>query len=267
MSVTFFEQWYAGSLKIRGYEPVSASGLPVYVYFSGTGTSNTRTAELEFPRQMALRDYVGAWVEYPNHASYPTSCAGVRGKMATVRQGIQAVCDRPKADCSRGIAVHGFSQGAHIATLAAEYHSSVSAALLFGHGHYNWGALSNFACFYASNVNPHLPKHKRRHLTAENDPYFGIVASGVRQQLKIVSGYGCGNKNVCFDESGAGYRVVTASSLGGINLFGFPGHCFFLTAWYAPRRHEPPPFHPHCASERRASWSQHLRRVAIEVAQ
>ena len=35
MSVTFFEQWYAGSLKIRGYEPVSASGLPVYVYFSG----------------------------------------------------------------------------------------------------------------------------------------------------------------------------------------------------------------------------------------
>ena len=70
MSVTFFEQWYAGSLKIRGYEPVSASGLPVYVYFSGTGTSNTRTAELEFPRQMALRDYIGAWVEYPNHASY-----------------------------------------------------------------------------------------------------------------------------------------------------------------------------------------------------
>ena len=66
MSVTFFEQWYAGSLKIRGYEPVSASGLPVYVYFSGTGTSNTRTAELEFPRQMALRDYVGAWVEYPD---------------------------------------------------------------------------------------------------------------------------------------------------------------------------------------------------------
>ena len=60
MSVTYFEQWYAGSLKIRGYEPVSASGLPVYVYFSGTGTSNTRTAELEFPRQMALRDYVSA---------------------------------------------------------------------------------------------------------------------------------------------------------------------------------------------------------------
>ena len=100
MSVTFFEQWYAGSLKIRGYEPVSASGLPVYVYFSGTGTSNTCTAELEFPRQMALRDYVGAWVEYPNHASYPTSCAGVRGKMATVRQGIQAVSDgRAGAEC------------------------------------------------------------------------------------------------------------------------------------------------------------------------
>ena len=65
MSVTYFEQWYAGSLKIRGYEPVSASGLPVYVYFSGTGTSNTRTAELEFPRQMALRNYVGAWVDVP----------------------------------------------------------------------------------------------------------------------------------------------------------------------------------------------------------
>ena len=182
-------------------------------------------------------------VEYPAYPSYPGSCSGQRAKMSTVANGIRKVCDRSKANCDLGLAVHGFSQGAHIASLAKEYEPRVSAALHFGHGNTNLGsllgALASFGmsgstgvmnCF--NNANNRLPRSKRRYLNGENDPFFGVIASGNRRQLQAVSGYNCGNRNDCIQSDGSGYKIVTASNLG-INIvaamLGQPGHCFFLS--------------------------------------
>ena len=75
---------------------------------------------------------------YPTEPYYPQSNNQWNEKAQPIWQGassaLAVLCARAAVDCDQGIAVHGFSQGAGLASLAAQYDSRVSAALLFGIG-------------------------------------------------------------------------------------------------------------------------------------
>ena len=94
--------------------------------------------ELLLLREMTARGFVGAFIAYPKEPYYPQSNGQWAEKAQIVWQGansaLAVLCARTPIDCDLGIAVHGFSQGAGLASLAAQYDSRVSAALLFGIG-------------------------------------------------------------------------------------------------------------------------------------
>lgn len=188
-----FTAWYTAewdgtteTYSIRGHEPNSGTDKPVFIYFSGTDTGPTETAELRFTREMAGRDYVAAWVQYPDYDYYPMTCTDQHDKMAAVRSGIDQVCARAKANCARGLAVMGFSQGAAVATLAKQYRSAVSAALLFGHGVTQ--TYCNCASCYSS-ANVLLPRSKRRLLNGQFDHVWGSTDASNYANMKASSGY------------------------------------------------------------------------------
>ena len=94
--------------------------------------------ELMLLREMTARGFVSGFVTYPTEPYYPQSNNQWHMKAQPIWQGasnaLTVLCARAAVDCDRGIAVHGFSQGAGLASLAALYDSRVSAALLFGIG-------------------------------------------------------------------------------------------------------------------------------------
>ena len=94
--------------------------------------------ELMLLREMTARGFVSGFVTYPTEPYYPQSNNQWHMKAQPIWQGasnaLTVLCARAAVDCDRGIAVHGFSQGAGLASLAAQYDSRVSAALLFGIG-------------------------------------------------------------------------------------------------------------------------------------
>lgn len=140
-SQTAFNTVYSSSsLEIQGYTPdacMAATPCPLYVFLTGTGM-NIREPELMLLREMAARGFVGGFVAYPENTRYPQDDRQWDEKAQAVWQGgsgaLAVLCARAAVDCDLGIAVHGFSQGAGLASLAAQYDSRVGAALLFGIG-------------------------------------------------------------------------------------------------------------------------------------
>ena len=115
----------------------AATPCPLYVFLTGTGMKIIEP-ELMLLREMTDRGFVGGFVAYPTEPYYPQSNGQWAEKAQIIWQGansaLAVLCSRAAVDCDLGIAVHGFSQGAGLASLAAQYDSRVSAALLFGIG-------------------------------------------------------------------------------------------------------------------------------------
>ena len=109
------------------------------------------------------------------------------------------MCDGPDAlaNCDLGVAVHGYSQGAQLGSLAGNYDKRVSAALLFGNGNYHPYLRGDYSCL--NNENIALPRERRRSITGSNDGVFGDgTVAGAMKQQKETSGYDCGDSLNCF---------------------------------------------------------------------
>jgi hypothetical protein len=81
------------------------------------------------------------------------------------------------ADCqNQSIAVHGFSQGAHIAQLSSTFHPNIGAALLYGNGHRATLVFTNIdlPCMMMDDSNEMqlLDRTRRRYITGQNDIVF-----------------------------------------------------------------------------------------------
>ena len=89
-------------------------------------------------REMAARGFVGGFVSYSPEPYYPQSNGQWDEKARAIWSGsssaLAVLCSRAAVDCNLGIAIHGFSQGAGLASLAAQFDSRVSAVLLFAIG-------------------------------------------------------------------------------------------------------------------------------------
>lgn len=169
---------------IECYNPTICAGnnCPLYIWLDGT----SHNAILDIPdrrflTEMVDRGFVSCVALYDDGATgYLNGCSSFRTKArdifdpARVGSVTNQICGT-FADCSLGVATHGWSQGAHIAALASDY-IDVTASLLFGNGNKNtYTALFTFTtdvpCVNDSELT-NLSKARRRSIIGENDSFF-----------------------------------------------------------------------------------------------
>lgn len=210
---------------IVGAEPADAATYPVFIYLTGTNMPFNGADAQPFVQDMAARGFVAATVQYDS-ASYPT-CTLMTKKAsclfngASVNSAVSKLCARAKADCSKGVVVSGFSQGANLAALAKNFDARVRGAYLIGHGNRAAGLIDVSSC--ADDARTALLPSQMRSINGENDEFFGGNASGVRTQLQRVVGVSCPGAFNCLQADGSGWQMVRTSEVADRTA----NHCYF----------------------------------------
>jgi hypothetical protein len=210
---------------IVGAEPVDAGTFPVFIYLTGTDMPFNGADAQPFVQDMAARGFVAATVQYDS-SSYPT-CGLMTKKASCLFNGSSAnsavskLCARAKADCSKGVVVSGFSQGANLAALSKNYDARVRAAYLIGHGNRAGGFIDVSSC--ADDSRTTLLPSQMRSINGENDEFFGSNANGVRTQLQRVVGVSCAGSYNCLQADGSGWQMVRTTDVADRTA----NHCYF----------------------------------------
>lgn len=211
---------------IVGYLPGGEGRHPVFVYLTGTTMKFNGPEAQKITLEMAKRGFVAAAVDYDN-ASYPY-CAGMEEKARCIfdekseRSALAKLCAHEKADCSLGVVVSGFSQGANLSALSRNYHGQVQAAYLLGHGNRPNHLLNMSQC--ADDPATKLAPSQMRSVNGEHDGFFGLKLDGVRKQLERVVGVSCPNGQHCLQPDGSGWVIVRDAEL----KDGAADHCYFF---------------------------------------
>lgn len=237
--------WEDGEGEIAGWKPGGPGPFPLFVYFPGTGAvpgGAFSSHQSEITREMALRGYVAVAVQYPD--PYNISPDLEQKARAVLCQNnehtaVSVLCADDDVDCSLGVAVSGWSQGAHLALVAATLNAEVNAALaLMGARPTMRGT---FTLTDDSVVGAFLPKERRRFILAEGDQYYawptdgcsGVAPSlrGAVENLKLASGYtSClPSQADCLQADGSGYYIMTTADT--LDAGGFtPDHSNWIAA-------------------------------------
>jgi len=204
---------------ITGQEPTTSGTNPVFLYLIGTGETATNAAATAAVASMASRGFVAATIAYDS-ATF-NNCAGLQGKARCIfnpgsaTSAVAALCGRPGADCSKGIVVGGFSQGAVLATQAKNFDARVQAAWGMGDG-VRYTTFFNLSSCQA-NGNHALPASRLRAVVGERDQFVGDGFLGippgnvaaVRTQLQSLTGASCAADAFhCLQSSGSGWYIV-----------------------------------------------------------
>jgi hypothetical protein len=211
---------------INGAEPSDTGTFPVFIYLTGTSMPFNGPDAQPFVQDMAARGFVAATVQYDS-GSYP-QCSLMTKKASCIFNGssatsaISLLCSRARADCSKGVVVSGFSQGANLAALAKNYDARVRAGYFIGHGDKASGVIDVSSC--ADNAKTTLLPSQMRSINGENDEYFGSNANGVRQQLQRVVGVSCSGSWNCLQGDGSGWQMVRSSELSDRTA----NHCYYF---------------------------------------
>lgn len=219
-----YRNGFWSSASISGLEPSEAGSYPVFLYMVGTTENYQNGAAQAAVEGMAQRGYVAATVQYSN--TFFGSCSNISGKAEYIfeqsnsNSAVNKICARGKADCSKGIVVGGFSQGAVIAALAKNFDSRVEAAYGMGLGvQYSFYDLRS--CL--ADGNRVLPSERLRAVNGEADDFMGQNASSVRSQLEQLTGLSGGS---------SAYSVTTANGSGWYMVShgevedGYADHCY-----------------------------------------
>ena len=210
---------------IVGHEPSDAGKFPVFIYLTGTKMPFNGPEAKLFTQQAAARGFVAAAVDYDS-SSYPT-CSLMTKKASCIfnagsaNSAVSKLCARAKADCTKGVVVSGFSQGANLAALSKNYDARARAAYLIGHGDKASGIIDVSSC--ADNARTTLLPSQMRSINGENDEFFGGNASGVRTQLQKVVGVSCAGAWSCLKADGSGWLMVRPTEVADRTA----NHCYF----------------------------------------
>ena len=107
----------------KGFEPTMArKNAPVFMWIDGTHCNWNDPADLNIVQQMAKRGFISATLKQPYDNSilgYPKTCSRFESRVNRIVAALNVLCTRGSADCSKGIALAGFSQGANLVNLVA----------------------------------------------------------------------------------------------------------------------------------------------------
>lgn len=233
---------FNGEMRIKGYLPLSKTGMPLYIWLTGgNGRPFGQHSDMVFAKEMALRGYVAAQVEYPNslHKFTSGTCADLKRLAEPIFSGedsaLERLCSLRRVDCRKGIAVHAWSDGADVAELGEQLNPRVSAMLLYGHGdtHNIGGRWLAKDCFHYTFKDRRMSNQKRRLIVSSRDEMRVNMFSSYSAQ-QAVSGYDCGKERDCLQPDGSGYYMTDGSEYGKRKYFAAigqlaptPHHCFF----------------------------------------
>lgn len=226
---TFSSSYTAGysTYTIKGSEPASGKS-PVFIYTVGTSEQFDNGMAMAAVAEMAAKGFVAATVQYDSWLF--GSCSQILAKAAAIFNGgssasaVSKLCARSTADCSKGIVVAGFSQGAIIATNARNYDSRVRAAYGMGaHVAYKSyaGNYSVATCMTSGSYT--LAPSNLRIVNGESDGFSGGSAGGVRSSSQSVTGKSCGSQAYeCLGTNGSGWIMIRNSAVSD----GSADHCY-----------------------------------------
>jgi hypothetical protein len=233
-----------------GREPATGSGYPVFVYLPGTGEPYEGPVGTTFADAMAVRGFVAASVQYEDWQFY---AEGIEGNAACIfgtgeQSAVSQLCARPKADCSKGVVVSGFSQGAVIAAQARSHNRQVRAAYLLGYNEERISAWEGTARWRMAVVPPDgtraLPNDRIRIVDGVVD-----APADLRDELNDQTGRSCAATAFdCLAADGSGWYVVQNSEVAD----GLAEHCYFHGPYFCPRE---PPFDPTWLTSATAPWA------------
>jgi hypothetical protein len=199
----------SSSFTITGEEPSASGTYPVFLYMVGTTETATNASATAAVQDMANLGYVAATIGYDT--SDFSSCTSVSGKAMCIfnpnssSSAVETLCARAKADCTKGIVVGGFSQGAIIATVAKNTDSRVQAAWGMGDG-VSYAGL-NFSC--VANGNRTLPSDRLRAVNGDKDEFTGNTESKQQTNMQSLTGFTCASGSTsCLQSNGSGWIIV-----------------------------------------------------------
>ena len=209
-----------------GNEPTQAGKYPVYVFLHGTYAAYNGPEAAVFTSHMANRGFVAASVHYDDFAAFTNN--GLNKNSACIfresnpSSAIAKLCSRPKADCSKGIVVSGFSQGAAIALRARNQDARVRGAYLLGMNEES--SVENGARLQSATAMPagsrQLPNERIRIIDGASD-----APVDRRDELNLQTGAACAvmSSDCLNPNTGAGWYVVQDSQVAD----GVADHCYF----------------------------------------
>ena len=113
----------SGGFEFEGFEPTGAvKNAPVFIWIDGTNCNWNDAADLNIVREMAKKGYTSATLRQPYDnglPAYPYLCTTFIARAKRVAAAINVLCTRGSADCTRGVALGGFSQGAQLINIVA----------------------------------------------------------------------------------------------------------------------------------------------------
>jgi hypothetical protein len=216
------------SFGITGEEPSAPGAFPVFVYMVGTTeTFNHNGAASAAVAGMAARGFVSASIQYDSGEF--GNCTQISGKARCAfdpsagASAIEVLCSRAKADCSKGIVVGGFSQGAVMATLAKNFDARIQAVWGMGDG-VSYSIFNLNACM--ANGNRTLASDHLRAVDGQADEFIGPLETQVRSQLQTLTGENCGSSATsCLQSNGSGWIIVLHDQVRSGNA----DHCYMRT--------------------------------------
>ncbi len=210
-------------------KPAAPGNYPVLLYIHGTyGDLSGNVEGQSFVKEAAGQGFVAAAITY-NSAS-TNSDSGYAGhaycmfEQTHPTNAIATICNVPGADCSKGLLVSGFSQGAVIATIAKNYNQNVNAVWAIGLSAAILPKDQTPAYVVAAPGGTRaLPNNKlvinmgesAQNFTNHLNPYD-------LPSLKQMTGVDCGDSYKCA-QNGYGYYVVANSEVAD----GKADHCYW----------------------------------------
>lgn len=198
------------SFGIDGEEPAVSGRFPVFLYMVGTTESFTNASAMAAVHGMAMRGYVAGTIQYDS-AEFG-NCGQIGGKAQCIfnpnssTSAVAALCSRAKADCSKGIVVGGFSQGAVIGTLAKNFDARVDAVWGMGDG-VKYSTFDLRACM--ANGNRVLPSDRLRAVNGQGDEFTGSTQPTQQANMQALTGFTCPPGSfTCLQGNGSGWIIV-----------------------------------------------------------
>jgi len=233
------------SIRVNLPESASSEGVPLVVYLKGTSEDPSWGDTALIAQSVTQAGFAFALLEWPawDGSDIPHD-GSFNGEMYCDRTADKAdqlfghgdttslsvVCALEGIDCSKGVGVAGYSQGAAIGSMAAKLDDRVTAFFAIGmntHVLFSNRGWEELTCHRDAT----LPSSARRYLAGGDDEDGNPEQSGKtniqrnKYQLPLQAGYNCGEQLDCLQDDGSGYFIVPKVKHDGI-------YAFYRGDWY-----------------------------------
>eukprot|EP01084_Bolivina_argentea_P005933 11213_1 len=203
---------------IRGFEPSSAGTYPLFIWIGSTVNPYWMQDDQRYVNYTAQHNIVSVSVSYPN-VGYPLSCNGMVSKADAIfnlsdpRSALSVLCAKQNVDCiNLGVIVAGYSQGANLVSLAANFGEDMIKGVYEMSGGDNNIFLNADLRNCLSYDTLYIDSSNIRSCIGEWDRFWGSEIAEVRKQQISITGYECGDTiSDCIQNDGSGWYIVVDS--------------------------------------------------------